>query len=241
MKLETGRRSLDPRADTPRQNRTRQGNCPVHRNRTTRPMSARPTMTRMRSPMAPAIPGTNEFSGLPSRTPPVHEGPLEFGGYVRPDALDHLRMECADAGRNRRHHHEHPSGDLMVDRVHISAVGIPRSNRGLTRNRRARAEPEHEQGGPGHERTLASASRLRPEACEYDAVEEEGEDHKPRKDSYHDEEAPARTEPLPTSRDRHALPFPVHGRLCMGHRARGRWPGRVRNREDRQQASHRLS
>src|SRR5438034_943872 len=60
-------------------------------------------------------------------------------------------------------------------------------------------------------------------------------------DSHHDEEAPARTDPRPMSRDRDALPFPVYGRLRMGHRARGGWSRGVGDREDRQQTPHRLS
>jgi len=82
---------------------------------------------------------------------------------------------------------------------------------------------------------------LRPEPREYDAVEEEGEDHEPPEDSHHDEEAPARTDPLPMSGDRDALPFPVYGRLRMGHRARGGWSRGVGDREDRQQTPHRQS
>ncbi len=185
-------------------------------------------------------PGHQRILRLAFANPSVNEDPLEFGGYVRADALDHFRMECADAGRYRRHHHEYPSGDLMVDRVDISAVGIPRNPRRLTRDRTAHAEPEDDQGGPGRERPLAWVGRLRPEPREYNAVEEEGEDHEPREGSYHDKEAPARTDPLPMSRDRDALPFPVYGRLRMGHRARGGWSRGVGYREDRQQTPHQL-
>jgi hypothetical protein len=109
-----------------------------------------------------------------------------------------------------------------------------------SRGRTAHAEAEDDQGGPGHERLLAGAGRLRPEAREYDAVEEEGEDHEPPEDSHHDEEAAARTDPLPMSRDRDALPFPVYGRLRMGHRTRGGWSRGVRDGEDRQQTPHGL-
>src|SRR5947208_14450030 len=67
-------------------------------------------------------PGHQRILRLTFANPAVNEDPLEFGGCIRADALDHFRMECAGGGGNWRHHHEHPTGPLMLAGVGMSSA-----------------------------------------------------------------------------------------------------------------------